>query len=135
MEALKIRLKSDNIGALASGICLVHCIATPFIFVAAANHDHSHHHGHTPLWWSVMDLLFIGISLVAVYWSARFSSKSWIKYALYFSWAGLAFFIFNEKLKLIHLPEALIYIPAISLILLHLYNKKYCQCNDDECCV
>ena len=128
--------KSDFFGAIASGICLIHCIATPFIFVAHAGmHQHGHHHGSSPLWWNVIDIIFLIISLGAVYWSAKSSSKTWVKYVLYASWVFLAFLILNEKLEGIHLPEDLIYIPAFSLIVFHLYNKKYCQCRDDECCV
>ena len=133
MNTLKFQLKSDFVGALASAICLIHCLATPFLFVSAASIDHSHHHGDSPLWWSLIDIAFLAISLIAVYFSAKSSGKTWVKYALYFSWAGLAFFILNEKFEGIHLPEALIYIPALSLIIFHLYNKKYCQCANDVC--
>ena len=31
-----INLKQDYIGAVASALCLLHCIATPFLFVAKA---------------------------------------------------------------------------------------------------
>lgn len=136
MNSLKLQLKSDFIGALASFICLIHCIATPFIFVSAASiehHHHEHHHGDSPLWWSAIDIVFIVISFLAVYWSAKSSSKTWMKFALYLCWAGLAFFILNEKFEGPHLPHFLIYVPAFGLIVLHLYNKRYCQCINGNC--
>ncbi|MFT5146453.1 MAG: hypothetical protein ACI9H1_001176, partial [Polaribacter sp.] len=30
--------------------------------------------------------------------------------------------------------EQAIYFPALTLTVLHLYNKKYCQCNTTNCC-
>jgi len=128
--------RSDTMGAIASGLCLIHCVATPFLFVAHAGaHGHEHGHGHgSPLWWGTIDLLFLAISLLAVWWSSRNSSKQWVKYALYVSWAGLAFLILNEKLGWVHLLEEAIYLPALSLVFLHLYNRRYCQCDDETCC-
>ncbi|MDW7693975.1 MerC domain-containing protein [Flammeovirgaceae bacterium SG7u.111] len=125
--------KSDFLGTIASSICLVHCLATPFIFVAEASMHH-HHHGDSPFWWQMIDLAFLIISFAAVYWSAKNSSRKWMKSALYASWIALAFILVNEKLALFHLMEELIYLPAIGLIGLHLYNRKYCQCADETCC-
>jgi len=125
--------RSDSIGALASGLCLIHCIATPFIFLAqtcsAICCDTA------PAWWTSIDFLFIGISFFAVYRSAKNTSKIWMSTTLWISWIALCLVILNEKLALISLPESTIYIPAIALVLLHLYNRKYCQCKDDTCCV
>ncbi|NRB60346.1 MAG: MerC domain-containing protein [Winogradskyella sp.] len=122
---------SDFIGAFASGLCLIHCIATPFIFIAqscsATCCDSA------PTWWKAIDFLFIIISFFAVYFSAKESSKYWMKYALYSSWFLLLLVIINERIELLHLPEGSVYIPAIALIGFHLYNKKYCQCNDKHC--
>jgi hypothetical protein len=121
---------ADLVGAFSSGLCLIHCIATPFIFIAqtsVATHGHS-----VPLWWSAIDVLFIVISFIAVYWSAKNSSKSWVVKGLWTSWILLCIAILNEKLGIFHLPELAVYIPAIGLIVLHLYNKKYCQCKDEE---
>ena len=123
---------SDSIGAFASGLCLVHCIATPFIFIAqtcSATCCHT-----APGWWTAIDFLFIGVSFFAVYWSAKHSSKSWMTYSLWISWVLLCFVILNEKIALLALPEASIYIPALALVALHLYNRKYCKCEDDTCC-
>ena len=123
---------SDSIGVFASSLCLIHCIATPFIFLAqtcsATCCDTA------PAWWTAIDFLSIGISLFAVYWSAKNSSKSWVINALWVSWIGLCFVILNEKLQLMSFPESIIYVPAAALVGLHLYNKKYCQCKDDNCC-
>ncbi|MBO6607341.1 MerC domain-containing protein [Psychroserpens sp.] len=131
MAILSNTNNSDSIGALASGLCLMHCIATPFIFVAqtcAASCCET-----APTWWQSIDFLFIGVSFFAVFWSVKFSSKQWIKHALWASWFLLSAFIINEKVEFIHSPEWVIYLPATALIILHLYNRKYCQC-ENECC-
>jgi len=135
INTLKLQLKSDAIGALASAICLVHCIATPFIFVSAASLPHSNPHGNDPFWWSMIDVVFLFISLVAVYWSGKTSSKAWMKFALYLCWSFLATFLIIERLGGNHYSENLLYIPAFGLIALHLYNIKYCRCKGNTCCI
>ena len=133
LKSLNLSPKSDLIGSSASTLCLVHCLATPFLFVTHAGHLHGHH-SH-PFWWGALDILFVLISLVAVFWSAKNTSKNWMRYALYTSWLLLSFVILNEKFEFIHLQEEVIYIPSLMLIILHFYNRKYCKCVDDSCCV
>ncbi|MEL6811349.1 MAG: MerC domain-containing protein [Bacteroidota bacterium] len=132
IKTIHLVSKSDILGSTASTLCLAHCLATPFLFAAHAGHVHGHH-SH-PLWWGLLDILFIGISFMAVYWSAKNTLRSWMRYALWLSWGGLAFVIINEKLGIIALEEAVIYIPSILLAGLHLFNKKYCRCTSEDCC-
>jgi len=130
---MNIVLKKPNtFGALASALCMVHCIATPFLFIA-----HTCATGgcaNTPIWWKGLDYLFLVISFFAVYRSAKTTSKSIIKYGLWISWVVLGFVLLNEHIGLIPIPEFAIYIPAIALVALHLYNHKYCQCETNNCC-
>ena len=53
-------LKSDAIGAIASGLCILHCLATPIFFIASACSLSCCN--NTPLWWQWMDYVFLGIS-------------------------------------------------------------------------
>ncbi|NIJ45206.1 hypothetical protein FHR24_001645 [Wenyingzhuangia heitensis] len=124
--------KSDTLGALASSLCLIHCVATPFLFIAQTCATTCN--GAVPHWWSFIDYIFLVISFFAVYKSTQETSISFIKPLLWFSWFVLFLIIANEKLELIILNEATIYIPALALIGLHLYNKKYCKCNVTKCC-
>ena len=125
--------RSNLFGALASGLCLVHCLATPLLFITQANmaHHDDHHHGHGASWWGGLDFIFLIVAIFAVYYSAKNSSLKWMPLALYISWGVLAFIIVNEKLHLLHLPHEIIYLPALALIGLHLYNKKYCNCEGE----
>ena len=86
-------------------------------------------------WWGHIDIILLGISLIAVIYSARTTAKQWVGYALWTSWALLMVTMFNEKKAIIHLPEIINYTPAFLLIFFHLYNRKHCQCGDEKCCL
>ena len=124
--------KSDTVGAVASGLCLVHCIITPFIFIAQTCSVTCC--TGTPIWWRAIDYLFLGIAFFAIYWSVQTTTKNWMKYALWGSWIALLFVIVNEKVNLVQLAQQAIYLPALGLVSLHLYNRKYCQCVEEQCC-
>lgn len=124
--------KSDALGALSSGLCLIHCIATPFLFVIQSHAACCP--STTPLWWKSIDYIFLAISFFAVYRSAQQTSKNWMKYALFTSWVVLGVIILNERMALLPIPEGSIYIASLSLVSLHIYNSKYCQCSNDTCC-
>ena len=124
--------KPDTLGAVASAICLIHCIVTPFIFLAhvtSACCDAS-----VPLWWQSVDYIFLIISFFAVYHSAQTTSKKIMKPALWLSWFFLFIVIINERFGLLYIPKYLNYIPALVLVTLHIYNLKFCQCKNDTCC-
>jgi len=125
--------RSDIIGVAASLLCLAHCIASPFLFIWYTSMTVIE---KTSLWWwSILDLVFLIISFFAVYWSVKTTSKNWMQFILWGSWGALTLALINEKLSIIHLGEIAIYIPTISLMFFHVYNKKYCRCNDESCCV
>ncbi len=128
-------IKSDILGALASGLCLVHCMATPFLFIAQSTTVVRSCHDTSPAWWSAIDFVFVGITYFAVRQSGINSSKPWMKFALYTAWALLSLAVFNEKFHFIELSTWWKYSLAFGLISLHLYNLKFCRCNGDSCCV
>lgn len=125
-------IKPDNIGALASSLCLVHCLATPFIFItqscAASCCETS------PLWWQWIDYGFLVISFFAVYRSSQTTSKNFMKWLLWISWTIFFISIINNRLDLFFAPEIFMNCAAINLVILHLYNLNYCQCKNDQCC-
>ena len=124
--------KSDNVGAIFSAFCVIHCVATPYIFLAQSSFFNCC--DEVPVWWKFIDYFFLAISFIAVYRSTQTTTKNWIKPALWVSWLLLFVVIINEKLSMLPISENFIYVPTFSLIALHLYNKKYCQCNTDTCC-
>jgi hypothetical protein len=127
-----LKQKTDLIGAITSTLCLIHCIATPFIFIAQSS---SMVCCDSALgWWRLIDYFFLIISFFAVYRSTQTTASYWIKPFLWLSWSVLFIIIMNEKITWFPLSEQAIYFPALALIVLHLYNKKYCQCNTTKCC-
>ena len=126
------KIKVDSIGALVSGLCMVHCLATPVFFIASACTASCCN--LAPAWWQALDCFFLFISLFAVFQATRTSTNSFISSGLWVSWIGLAFFILNTKYAWISVHANIKFIPAFFLISLHLYNMKYCQCESNECC-
>lgn len=122
--------QSDWLGAAASGLCLIHCVITPFIFVAQACSATCCH--SSPWWWSAIDGLFLVISWAAIRWSVRETSLNWIPAALYGTWGALVAVMINDKAGGVALG-ALAYVPALVLVGLHLYNRRYCQCENTAC--
>lgn len=127
--------KSDAIGVLASSLCLVHCFITPLVFVIqACTQSCCSAEAGVPGWWLILDYVFLAISFLAILWSSQNTSKKWMRIALWVSWSGLLLVVVNERTNGIELNQYLGYIPALSLVFLHLYNRKYCSCNESECC-
>ena len=123
--------KYDAIGAIASFMCMIHCIATPFLFIASACSVTCC--DATPLWWQWVDYIFLGVSLFAVINITKTSKITFVKLGLWLSWLGLFSFFISKQYLGISVSENLKYIPALSLVGFHLYNLKFCKC-ENECC-
>ncbi|WP_075343360.1 MerC domain-containing protein [Tenacibaculum agarivorans] len=130
-----LKRKSDVVGAFSSSLCLIHCIFTPFLFIVQSHSLACCEAEGVPSWWRSIDILFLAISFFAIKASVKTTTKNWMKYVLWFFWGLLFFVIVNEHFNWVHIPEESIYIPSLSLVALHLYNQKYCQCADNSCCV
>ncbi len=124
--------KPDSIGAIASSLCVVHCLATPLLFVVSSCSVDGC--ASAPAWWSNIDYLFLIISFFSIYRSTQTTTSKGIKPLLWFNWSVLVMLIVNEKVQVFHLPETITYITACSLAGIHIYNLKYCQCKNDNCC-
>ena len=124
--------KSDAIGAVSSGLCMIHCLATPVFFIAATCSASCC--SAAPLWWQWLDYVFLIISFFAITHSVKSTKSNIVKYGLWVSWVGLFLFILNIQFQWVLISENIKFIPAFSLIGFHLYNIRYCQCKDDQCC-
>ena len=123
----------DSVGIVAGTLCMIHCIATPFLFIAKA--CSSVCCADTPVWWQLIDYAFLIISFIAIYFITKKSTLSWIKIAFWISWFLLLVTLLNHTFMIISAPEYFIYIPASAIIILHFYNIKFCKCSEDSCCV
>ena len=128
-----IFLKPDTIGSLASSLCLIHCIVTPFIFITQA--CTSSCCADAPIWWQSIDYIFLIISFFAIYRSTQTSTKLEIKIALWLTWIIFFILILNKQIQIFYISNNFTYASGILLAILHLYNLKYCQCSDKDCCV
>tara|TARA_B100000287_G_C20454726_1_gene710950 strand:+ start:433 stop:858 length:426 start_codon:yes stop_codon:yes gene_type:complete len=124
-------IKPDTVGALASGLCMLHCLATPIFFIASA--CSSSCCNNAPLWWQWMDYVFLGIAFFAIQQTYKSSKREWVVQGLWVSWTVLFLFMLNIKLEWIQISENLKFIPAFALVGLHVYNMRFCQC-EKECC-
>jgi len=123
----------DFVGASASTLCMIHCLMTPFLFAAQATVSSSCS-DISPTWWKTLDYVFLIVTFIAIYFTAKSTSLKWLVNALYVFWFVLALLMINNLYHLVNIPHAFIYIPAIGLASLHLYNRHYCRCQKDACC-
>ena len=130
---MKLIIKySDYIGASASGLCFIHCLATPILFLSQASLVSI---GNEMLFlWQSLNFFLLTISAIAVYYSIKNSSNLSVNTLLFLTWFILLCLIITEVFEIFSVPEFYTYITAISLSSLHIYNLKYCRCKDDDCC-
>ena len=128
-----IKINSDYLGVFAGSLCMIHCALTPLLFLTQTQLLNI---GFLNLsTWKSINYIFLAISAIAVFRSVQNSTNFYIKGLLAFFWVLLSGLILNELLEVYHIAEAFSYIAASSLCGLHIYNLKYCQCDDEDCCV
>ena len=88
--------KPDTFGAIASTLCIIHCVATPFLFVVHSCTLSGCE--STPSWWKNLDYFFLTISFMAIYHSTKTTSKNFMKIALFGKLDG--FISCNSKRKI-----------------------------------
>jgi hypothetical protein len=115
--------QSDLLGVLASGLCAIHCALTPVFFAARPLLEGHHHHGG---FWGALDYVFLIVSLLAVWYSARHTSHRTYKWVLWVSWAVFAIGLLSEVLH-ISWGIWLMYIGSIVLVVSHIQNYRYCR--------
>lgn len=131
---MKLYIKySDQFGVAANVLCMIHCFLTPFLFISQAKT--ATYSSEITFLWGFINYLLLFISFIAVYHSAKNTTNKIVKYALITLWLCLSFLIVNEGFEIYHLPEVLTYAAASILASIHIYNLKYCNCKDEECCV
>ena len=86
--------KADIIGASASLLCIIHCLATPFVFFIKTSSSLCC--SETPTWWQSIDYLFLTVAFFAVVHIIRNDrTKKWLKSLLVISWIGLLLVTLN----------------------------------------
>ncbi len=126
------KVNFDRIGAIASTLCMLHCLATPIFFMASI--CSSSCCVNTPVWWQVIDYIFLAISFFSILQATSTPGKTWVSTGLWINWFLLFFIIINLNTGWFQLMENIKFIPAMGLVGLHFYNMKYCKCSENECC-
>ena len=114
--------KADIIGASAGLLCLIHCLATPFVFFIKTSSSLCC--SETPTWWQSIDYIFLTVAFFAVIHILNNKTKKWVKSLLVISWIGLLLVTLNTTFFIFHIPNLLTYAPAVLLVALHLYNSN-----------
>ncbi len=128
----RLSIPYDSIGIMASTLCTIHCVVTPFIFIAKACTATCC--SDAPAWWLMIDYLFLVISFLAIFFISKNLTKKWLLTAFWTSWFVLLFTIANHSIEIINLPSYFIYLPSISIVVLHFYNLQFCKCQNETCC-
>ena len=128
---LSTTYRADSFGAAASFLCMIHCLATPFLFVAQTCAKSCC--GDAPGWWRAIDFLFLVISFMAISQAMRTSSVKWVWRGLWLAWLALGWSVLMEALVPTLFFPGVKYTAASALIGLHFYNMKYCKCGTPNC--
>ena len=104
-----LNINSDHIGALASTLCLIHCMLTPVFFLSQV--DIWFLNSQYDFSWDLLNYLFLMISILAVRRSIRNTSNDNIKRIMFILCTSLSLLILNEIFVIFLIPEFFIYIP------------------------
>ena len=126
-------VNSDKMGIISSLFCLLHCAITPILFISKPNVLNTYLE-FPELWWRLASLLFIPVSLYAVYRSNKITTNRSLGTTMWLCCLILLATIINEAFEIFSLEEYISYGASITLGFLHVYNLKYCTCEDDDCC-
>lgn len=117
--------RSDIMGIVSSGLCILHCLAFPMFLAATGNStswlDHSFHG---------LDYLFVILALVAIYFSTRNLNRLWLQAAMWASGSLFAvmvlFHTYSAAFRVVGLVASLL------LVMLHLINV-FCYRRNKAC--
>ncbi len=138
MDTSIISKKSDLLGILASGLCAVHCAITPLFFAAKPLLDKAMSEGghgceHAPWGWAMLDYVFLVLSGLAVWYSARHTDNRPIKLVLWAAWACFAIGLLLEAGH-VAFGKWLMYTGSIALVVTHIVNFRHCRaCKNGIC--
>jgi FtsH-binding integral membrane protein len=109
----------DILGILASGLCLVHCIASPVLMALLIREPRE------GAFENLLEFVFLSGSFLAVYFSTRRHTDRLLPILLWFFFAAFAFSVlFEEDFSF---TEPMGYIAASGLVISHIANIRHCH--------
>lgn len=119
----------DKVGIVGSVLCLIHCLAAPFVAItgtALADHWHAGDGVFS------LDHLFIIVNGFAVYFATKHVAAKIVKWILWFAFALFATSLLLEsKGEIFHW---LSYVASFLLIGGHLFNIYTCRASKGSAC-
>ena len=128
---MKLELQYDKIGIISSTLCMIHCIGTPFIFIAKSCSATCC--SDAPTWWLMIDYLFLIIAFFAIFHTTNSSTSQWLKILFWTTWTILLFSIADHTFSYYIFPKNFSYFPGICIVALHFYNLKINKCENKDC--
>ena len=120
MQIKGLQKHSDILGMVSAGLCLIHCIALP-VFLLSSTFSA----GLITDEWHWLDYIFVGLAVLAVYFSAKRTPSPYIRTGMWFSVV-----IFGVALLSHEISEYAQYISmgaSMVLMLLHFINIRDCK--------
>ncbi len=117
------KLNSDYLGLISSALCLIHCLALPFIVVFFGEALHSIEH------LEFLDWIFAIISLYAAYDSIKRTNSNYLKLSFVLGWI---LFIIGIVMHEDPIFSYTLHLGSIVLISSHLVNYKLYKKNSCE---
>lgn len=109
---------ADYLGILSAFVCLIHCLAAPLLMGAAA-----HLHEHQSLFlWQEWNYLFLGLGLLAVWWSSRHTHHRLMRVGMWTTFGFLAAAVLMETYA--EELHYLVYAASMGLIVAHVINLR-----------
>lgn len=116
---------ADKLGIASAVICAVHCLIIPLLVLLkyswrdSVAHVHAGHADVLPVWWHLLDYLFLVVGLVAVAHASAHAAGRWVRVALWFFLLCLAVaVVFEDNL------HWMAYIASAGLIFTHFINIR-----------
>jgi len=116
-----IKKYADQIGISGSVLCLIHCLALPFLGILSIGAS-SGSHGHTHFFVGD-DIIFALVAIVAAYFAAKNTEQTALK--VIFLTLSITFGFSLIVSELYHTLEGIIYLShfcAMGLIVVHIYH-------------
>lgn len=114
MKYLKSGKYSDMLGIISSVLCLIHCMVFPLIFIwyRASSVDSGH----------LLDYFFVFFAGIAVYFSSKKNTRTFIKAGLWFSYITFTVSLLLHETFVFAFYTS--FIASVALVFLHAFNFR-----------
>jgi len=109
---------SDKAGIASAVLCTIHCLVIPILFLLKFSFADSKG-CLLPPWWEQLDYVFLAVSFLAVYHSAKHAKSMKVRASLWLFWAILVIAIIFQNTV-----HWMAYIASAGLVITHAFNIR-----------